>query len=79
MTYTKEQRNGILTAKLNGKQIGQIKGTKLITKKSIKSKELILKYSKDFDGTLNDIDCMKIIGISKTSFYKYKRELKLID
>lgn len=71
-------REGLLTAKLNGKQIGQPKGTKLITRKSIKSKELILKYSKDFDGTLNDIDCMKIVGISKTSFYKYKRELKNI-
>lgn len=70
-------REGLLTAKLNGKQIGQPKGTKLVTQKSIKSKELILKYSKDFDGTLNDIDCMKIVGISKTTFYKYKRELKL--
>ena len=39
-------KEGIITAKLNGKQIGQRKGIKLITKKSIKAKEIILKHSK---------------------------------
>lgn len=33
-------REGIETARLNGKQIGQIKGAKLTTKKSIESKSL---------------------------------------
>ncbi|MDU6855078.1 MAG: recombinase family protein [Zhenhengia sp.] len=69
-------REGIETARLNGKQIGQIEGAKLITKKSIQSKEQIKKYSKDFDGTLNDIDTMKIIGISRNSYYKYKNQLR---
>lgn len=69
-------KEGILTAKLNGKQIGQPRGAKLTTKKSIKSKEIILKHSKDFDGTLNDIECMKLANVSKTTFYKYKKELK---
>ena len=68
---------GMLTAKLEGKQIGQKRGTKLTTQKSIESKKLILKYSKDFDGTLSDLDCMKLIGISKNSYYKYKKELAL--
>ena len=67
---------GIVTARLNGKQIGQPKGTKLTTKKSITAKEQILKHSKDFNGTLNDDDVMKIAGISRNSYYKYKRELK---
>ncbi len=67
---------GILTAKLNGKQIGQRKGVKLTTKKSIAAKELIEKYSSDFNGTLDDKATMKIIGISRNSYYKYKRELK---
>ena len=70
-------REGILTAKLNGKQIGQKKGCKLVTKKSKKAKELIIKYSRDFDGTLCDMDCRKLIGISLNTFYKYKKELKL--
>ena len=69
-------KEGIITAKLNGKQIGQRKGAKLITKKSIISKEVILKHSKEFDGTLNDIECMKLTGLTRNTYYKYKRELK---
>ena len=69
-------REGIETARLNGKQIGQKIGVKLVTKKSIEAKEQMRKYSKDFEGSLNDGDCMKLIGISRNSFYKYKQELK---
>lgn len=69
-------KEGIETARLNGKQIGQRPGIKLTTKKSIKAKEDIVKYSKDFKGSLADVDVMKLIGISRNSFYKYKRELK---
>lgn len=68
-------KEGIETARLNGKQIGQRQGAKLTTKKSIAAKEQIIKYSKEFDGTLNDLECMKIIGIAKNTFYKYKREI----
>lgn len=67
---------GIITAKLNGKQIGHKKGTKLTTKKSIAAKEVILKYSRDFNGTLKDADVIKLAGIDRKSFYKYKSELK---
>lgn len=38
-------REGLLTARLNGKRIGTPKGSKLITKKSIAAKEIILKHS----------------------------------
>ena len=69
-------REGIETARLNGKQIGQPKGAKLTTKKSLKAKELIRKHSKDFEGTLSDVDVMKLIGCARGSYYKYKRELK---
>lgn len=68
-------KEGIETARLNGKQIGLEKGTKLTTKKSIQAKEQIKKYSKDFNGSLKDIEVMKLIGISRNSFYKYKKEL----
>ena len=67
---------GLITAKLNGKQVGQPKGAKLTTKKSIAAKEIIKKYSQDFEGTLEDADVIKLAGISRNSFYKYKRELK---
>lgn len=68
-------REGIETARLNGKRIGLVEGSKLVTKKSIKAKEQIRKYSRDFDGNLSDSECIKLIGISRGSYYKYKREL----
>ena len=69
-------KEGIETARLNGKQIGQKAGAKLTTKKSISAKEEIVKYSKDFSGTLADADVMKLTGLSRNTYYKYKRELK---
>ena len=68
-------KEGIETARLNGKQIGLEKGTKLTTKKSIEAKDQIIKYSKDFKGTLKDTEVIKLIGISRNSYYKYKKEL----
>ena len=69
-------REGIETARLNGKQIGAVKGKKLNVKKAAPAKELIQKYSRDFNGTLTDKEAMKLIGIANNTFYKYKRELK---
>lgn len=68
-------REGIKQAQLNGKTVGIAKGTKLTTKKSVESKEQILKYSRDFNGTNTDIECIKLVGCSRNSYYKYKREL----
>lgn len=69
-------KEGIETARLNGKQIGQKQGAKLVTKKSLESKKLIQKHSKDFDGALSDVDCMKLIGLARNTYYKYKKEIK---
>ena len=67
---------GLITAKMNGKKVGQPKGSKLTTKKSIAAKEIIKKHSKDFDGTLEDADVIKLAEISRNSFYKYKKEIR---
>ena len=64
---------------MNGKQIGQKAGAKLITKKSIASKETIKKHSKDFGGSLSDVEVMQLTGLSRNTYYKYKRELKQED
>lgn len=72
----KKTSEGMLTAKLSGKRVGQPKGTKLITKKSKEAKRQILKYCKDFDGTLTDSECVKLIGIAKNTYYNYKKQLK---
>ena len=69
-------REGIETARLNGKQIGQRPENKLKIKKEAPAKAKIRKYSKDFDGSLPDTECMKIVGVSRNTYYKYKRELK---
>ena len=69
-------KEGIETARRNGKQIGQKAGITLTTKKSTESKEIILKHSKDFGGTLSDSEVMKLAGLARNTYYKYKRELK---
>lgn len=69
-------KEGLETARLNGKQIGLEQGTKLTTKKSIKAKVVIKKHSIDFGGTLADADVIKLAGLARNTYYKYKRELK---
>ena len=69
-------KEGIETARLNGKQIGQKSGRKLVVKKAAPAKEKIKKYSKDFYGNLNDKEVMLLIGISRNTYYKYKSELE---
>lgn len=69
-------REGLETARLNGAQIGLPKGTKLTTKKSIQAKKDILKYSKDFNGELDDKTIIRIIGTTRNTYYKYKKELR---
>lgn len=68
---------GMRESKRNGTKIGLTKGTKLITKKELKCKEIILKHSKDFNGTLEDPDVITLCGCSKNSYYKYKKQLKI--
>lgn len=70
-------REGIETARLSGKQIGQKPGSKLTTKKSISAKEIIRRHSVTFGGSLCDEECWKLAGVSRNSFYKYKRELQI--
>ena len=68
-------KEGIETARLAGKQIGQKKGAKLNVKKAALAKEKILKINKNFGGTLNNRETWELIGISKMTFYKYQKEL----
>ena len=71
-------REGLLTAKIAGKQIGRVAGTKVETKKAKATKEIILKHSRDFEGTLSDMECMKLANVSKNSYYIYKKDLMSI-
>lgn len=68
-------REGIMTARLNGKQIGQQPGRRLHIK-SGHGKSVDSEATPGFGGTLSDADCIKRIGIARNTYYKYKRELR---
>ncbi len=68
-------KEGQQTAKEHGKQIGQRQGAKLNVKKAQPAKDVIRKHNKDFGGNLNDTETIKLAGISRGTFYKYKREI----
>ena len=76
-------REGIETARLNGKQIGRKTGAKITTKRSEEVKKIIKAKSKDFSGNMSDVEVIAYVkGITKggkfsrNSYYKYKAELK---
>ena len=71
-------KEGIATARLNGKQIGRQKNAHVVTKKSIKAKEIIKRVSRDFDGNLTDAEVIELVGLARNTYYKYKRELRLL-
>lgn len=77
-------KEGIAKAKIAGVQIGREKGSKSgvdfkvnprVIKKAINAKAFIVKHSKFFDGDMTDTQCMAAAGISRGTFYKYKKEL----
>ena len=68
-------KEGIETARLNGKQIGQQKGRKLNVKKAAVAKEVIRKHNKAFGGSLNNQETWELARVDRMTFYKYKKEL----
>ena len=78
---TRAERDGIRAKRIERAEAGQPepfdfnRGKKLETKKAKAAKETIKRHSRNFGGTLSDPECMKLAGISRNSFYKYKREL----
>ena len=69
-------REGLLTARLNGKQVGRKKGIGFETKKSKAAKEKIRIHCKAFGGTLDDMECMKLTGLARNTYYMYKRQIR---
>ena len=70
-------RQGLETARLNGKTLGRQPGTRLSTRKSDACKKKMLQYSRTFGGSVTDKDLIQMLGIDKNTFYKYKRELMI--
>lgn len=76
MDLRQRTKEGIETARLDGKQIGHLRGTTYETKKAKMAKEIIKKHNKSFGGSLNDSETIKQAGVSRKSFYKYKKEIR---
>ena len=60
---------GVREAKKNGVKIGLPQGTTLTTKKALECIAIIKKHSKDFGGSLEDPDVIKLCGCSRNSYY----------
>ena len=69
-------KEGIETARRNGKQIGGATGRTVVTKKSLEMKDKMQRYLKEFNGDMTDTQFMKDFHIAKNTFYKYKAQLK---
>ena len=69
-------KEGMITAKNNGKQIGQKKGATLTVKKFENSLPVIRKHCKAFGGSLEDEEVQKLCGVSRKTFYKYKKRVR---
>ena len=47
----------------------------MMTTKEKKARKLIKKYSRDFNGELSDKEVLKLLGINRGTYYKYKKRL----
>lgn len=65
MDLRQRTKEGILTAKLNGKQLGAPKGCEFHIKKKEPVMDIIKRKSKDFYGHNNDIEVMAILDKGK--------------
>lgn len=69
-------KEGLQTARNNGKTIGRPAGKTYETKKGKQAKEDIKKMSREFNGTMKDTDIIRLLGIDRNTYYKYKKELR---
>ncbi len=68
-------KEGIETARRNGKRIGSQRGDKLNVKKKAPAQKIIRDSSVHFGGPLNDTQCARAADISRGTFYKYLYEI----
>lgn len=72
---SKRTSEGVRRAIADGKQVGWSDGSKITTKKSIEAKKTIREHAKAFGGSLTDGEVMKLTGLARNTYYKYKREI----
>ena len=67
---------GLREAKALGSKVGRQTGDKIITRKSIRVKKKIKKRYEEFGGDLTATECFKIFNVSKSTFYRYVKEIE---
>lgn len=67
---------GLREAKALGSKVGRQEGDKIITRKSIRVKKKIKKRYEEFGGDLTATECFKCFNISKSTFYRYVKEIE---
>lgn len=76
ISHSQLTKIGLEKARARGVHLGGVKGKKIHNSKEEPAKEIILEFNKDFNGALNDIETLRLLDISRPTFYKYKKELK---
>ena len=69
-------REGLREAKAAGKQIGGLPGVKRRSKRGEDLKEKIRKHSRAFGGSMTDSEFIEAYKCGKSTFIKYKREIR---
>lgn len=77
MDLRQRVKEGMAVAKLDGKQIGRSEGDKLTIKKAEPIKALIRKYSRDFEGTLSDMELLGVLSTKTVKIPTKKRSGKV--
>lgn len=72
-------REGMVTARMAGKQVGRQAGSRVVTKKEVEAKNKIRKYCRAYGGPLTNAEVWQLAGITKTTFYRYRREMDSED
>lgn len=68
-------REGLRMAKVEGKQVGGVKGARYNVKKKGPAKERIKKLSNRYGGPLTAEETWRVCGISRGTYYSYCREI----
>lgn len=72
---SRRTKEALKIASANGKHIGRTAGKKYITEKEKAARKIILEHSRTFGGTLKDNEVMKLCGVTRNTYYGYKKAL----
>lgn len=80
MDLRQRTREGLETARLAGRQLGRPRGSSRgESEKAAVVKAAIRKHAKEYGGALTTPELIKLTGVSRNTFYKYKREMEEDD